>query len=128
LRIHADTCINICVDTHSLEELGEEQVLEAVSVLKLLADPTRLRIVEALLHGEHSVNELAEHVDAKPAAVSQHLAKLRWGRLVQTRKDGNRVFYRASDVHVARLVAEALGHAAHVRPAAASSRREPRGA
>lgn len=86
----------------------------AVETLKLLADPTRLRIVWALLHGEHSVGRLADHVGSPPAAVSQHLAKLRLARLVRTRRDGNRVYYLCDDDHLRRLVGEALFHADHV--------------
>lgn len=99
------------------ERPTEEQVDIAIGTLKLLADPTRLRILWALLHGEHSVNHLADHVGAQPAAVSQHLAKLRLARLVRTRRDGNRVFYLAEDTHVRRLVEEALFHADHVAQA-----------
>lgn len=80
----------------------------------MAADPTRLRILWSLLHGEHSVNELANHLGARPAAVSQHLAKLRLSRLVITRREGTRIFYRADNDHVLRLVEEALFHADHV--------------
>ncbi len=80
----------------------------AAAILRMLADPTRLRIVWALLHGEHSVNDLADHVGAQPAAVSQHLAKLRLSGLVEVRRDGNRMFYAANNEHVRRLAAEAL--------------------
>ena len=90
-------------------------------MLKLLADPTRLRIVRALLHGEHSVGELAEHLGVRQAAMSQHLAKLRWAQLVECRRDGNRIFYRTVDDHVAQLVAEAFSHALHSRPIAATT-------
>jgi DNA-binding transcriptional ArsR family regulator len=83
-------------------------------MLKLLGDQTRLRILWALLHGEHSVNDLAEHVGAQPSAVSQHLAKLRMARVVKVRREGNRMFYAAEDAHVRRLVEEALFHAGHV--------------
>ncbi len=96
------------------EEPTGEQIAFAVETFKLLADPTRLRIVWALLHGEHSVNLLAEHVDASPAAVSQHLAKLRLARLVRTRREGTYVFYLVENAHVRRLVEEALFHADHV--------------
>jgi len=106
------------VDTHTVEETDAGHVDEAVRLLKLLADPTRLRIVRSLLHGEHSVNELAEHVGARPAAVSQHLAKLRWSGVVSSRRDGNHIHYRVTDDHVARLVAEAFSHTLHDRPAA----------
>jgi DNA-binding transcriptional ArsR family regulator len=83
-------------------------------MLKLLGDETRLRIIWALLDGEHSVNELAELVGAQAAGVSQHLAKLRLARLVRTRRDGTRIFYVADDVHVRRLVEEVLSHADHI--------------
>lgn len=83
-------------------------------MLKLLADQTRLMIVWALLHGEHSVGELAEHVGVAAPAVSQHLAKLRLARLVRTRREGNHIFYIAADDHALRLVTEALFHAEHV--------------
>lgn len=83
-------------------------------MFKLLADATRLRIVWALVHGEHSVNELAAHVGAQPAAVSQHLMKLRLARVVTTRRDGNRIYYSAGDHHVGRLAEEAIFHVEHV--------------
>lgn len=102
------------MDTQLDARPGEGQVSLAAATLKLVADPTRLRIVWALLHGEHSVNELAEHVGAQPAAVSQHLAKLRLARLVKTRRQGNHVFYLAENEHVRRMVEEALFHADHV--------------
>ncbi len=79
----------------------------------MLADRTRLHIVWALLHGEHSVNELAEHVRVAPAAVSQHLAKLRLAHLVRVRRDGTRQFYMAENEHILRLVTEALFQVGH---------------
>lgn len=100
--------------TQEGDQLRDEQVGEAVEILKLVADPTRLRILWALLHGEHSVNLLAEHVGAQPSAVSQHLAKLRLGHLVRTRREGTHVFYLAQNDHVRRIVEEALFHADHV--------------
>jgi len=102
------------MDTQEAEMPTGEQVDEAVDTFKLLADPTRLRILWALLHGEHSVNLLAEHVGAQPAAVSQHLAKLRLAHMVRTRREGTHVFYLAQDDHVRRIVEEALFHADHV--------------
>src|SRR5258707_14151989 len=92
----------ICMDTQ-VNEPSDGEVSWAVDTLKMLADPTRLRIVWALLHGEHSVGRLAEHGDAQPAAVSQHLAKLRLARLVGARRDGTPVFYMIRDGHISRL-------------------------
>jgi len=109
----------------------DEQVDVAVGTLKLLADPTRLRILWALLEGEESVNRLAERVGAQPAAVSQHLAKLRLARLVQTRRQGTQVFYLAESGHLRPLVEQVLFHADHVAQglphhAGAAQRRAPR--
>lgn len=85
----------------------------AVEVFGLLADATRIRIILALRDGELSVNHLADVVDRSPAAVSQHLAKLRWGKVVRVRQDGNRMFYRLVDEHASRLVSEAILQAEH---------------
>ena len=79
----------------------------------MLADATRVRIVWALKDGELSVNTLANLVGKSPAAVSQHLAKLRLARIVTTRQDGNRVFYRLENEHAEELVTQAIQQAEH---------------
>jgi DNA-binding transcriptional ArsR family regulator len=104
--MHADT-------NHGPIRPDSEYVEIAVEVFGLLADATRIRIVLALQDGEMSVNHLAEIVDRSPAAVSQHLAKLRWGKIVRVRQDGNRMFYRLTDEHAKRLVLEAILQAEH---------------
>jgi len=80
----------------------------------MLADATRVRIVLALRGTEElSVNHLADIVDKSPAAVSQHLAKLRLARMVATRQDGQRVFYRLENEHASKLVTDAIFQAEH---------------
>ena len=79
----------------------------------MLADATRVRIVLALRDGELSVNALAEVVGKSPAAVSQHLAKLRLARMVTTRHEGTRVFYRLANEHAQQLVSGAVFQAEH---------------
>jgi DNA-binding transcriptional ArsR family regulator len=90
-----------------------EQVDLAVEVFRMLSDSTRVRLLWALLDGERPVNELAEAVEKAPAGVSQHLAKLRMARLVQTRRQANQVFYRITNSHVRQLVEDAIYHAEH---------------
>lgn len=106
------------MNTQLVDEPSGVQLEAATATLKLLADRTRLHIVWALLHGEHSVGELANHVGVAAPAVSQHLAKLRLAHLVSTRREGNRIFYSAVNEHVLRLVTEALFHADHVTSSA----------
>ncbi|PWH06001.1 transcriptional regulator [Brachybacterium endophyticum] len=86
----------------------------AVEVFTLLADATRVRIILALRANEElSVNHLADIVDKSPAAVSQHLAKLRMARILSTRQQGQRVFYRLENEHASQLVSDAIFQAEH---------------
>lgn len=102
------------VDTEPADLGPDNSYVEvAVEVFRLLADATRIRIVLALRDGELSVNSLADAVGRSPAAVSQHLAKLRWGKIVRVRQDANRMFYRLTDEHATRLVVEAIRQAEH---------------
>lgn len=96
----------------------DEHARIAADTFRMLSDATRVKILWSLFAQESSVNALAEAVGATPAAVSQHLAKLRLAGLVQSRKEGTYAFYRASDAHVRRLLAETLSHAEHVTGAA----------
>ncbi|MEZ5211634.1 metalloregulator ArsR/SmtB family transcription factor [Gordonia sp. PP30] len=86
----------------------------AAEVFRLLSDPTRIRIILALRDcGELSVNHLAELIGKSPTTTSQHLAKLRWGRIVGVRPDGTRMFYELIDDHARELVAQAVFQAEH---------------
>ena len=65
----------------------------------LLAGETRLKIMVLLGEtGELCVCDLATVLEMTPAAVSQHLSRLRSGRLVQSRRDGMTIYYRLTDV------------------------------
>ncbi|MFG1706158.1 ArsR/SmtB family transcription factor [Nonomuraea sp. M3C6] len=97
----------------SQEQPTPAQVNAAVDAFRLLSDGTRLRLMWLLSSDELDVNSLAESIGAPRPSVSQHLAKLRLAGLVDTRRDGRRVLYRARDSHVRGLIAEALFHADH---------------
>lgn len=86
----------------------------AGEVLGLLSDPTRIRILLALEHGEElSVGELAKLVGKSPSGVSQHLARLRMARMVTTRQDGTKVLYTLIDRHPTRVIRKAIRQADH---------------
>jgi DNA-binding transcriptional ArsR family regulator len=101
-------------DNAEWQTLTEEQVVVAVESFRLLADPTRVRLLWVLLQGERSVNDLAAEAGAQPSAISHHLAKLRLARLVRPRREGTRMYYAMENVHVAQLLREGLFHADHV--------------
>ncbi|MGQ4615717.1 metalloregulator ArsR/SmtB family transcription factor [Nocardia sp. R7R-8] len=86
----------------------------ATGAFRMLSDPTRLYILWLLAAGEADVSALTEAVGASRTAVSQHLAKLRFTGLVDTRREGRRIIYRVRDGHLTRLVREGLNLADHI--------------
>ncbi len=66
-------------------------------VFQALGHPTRVAIVECLSRCEMSVSGLCDAVGIEQANASQHLAVLRNKYLVETRKEGNQIFYRLRD-------------------------------
>jgi len=72
------------------------------SICRLLANPKRLEIIDALRNGELSVSELAEALEISQANLSQHLALMRQGGTVTTRREGLNVFYRLSNPKIIR--------------------------
>ncbi len=74
---------------------------------RVLGDPTRLRILRALLEGERTVSDLVEITGAPQSRVSNHLACLKWCRMVEGRRQGRTVRYRICDPSLERLLRDA---------------------
>ncbi|WP_421858781.1 ArsR/SmtB family transcription factor [Oricola sp.] len=81
-----------------------EQARKASDLLKALSHETRLLILCILSEGEKSVSELEEMLSMPQAAVSQQLARLRFDRLVNTRREGRMIFYSVADKEVSSVV------------------------
>jgi DNA-binding transcriptional ArsR family regulator len=107
---------------HNFSMPSDDAAARAAASLRLLADPTRIKVLWALMQGESSVACLADLVGATPTGVSQHLAKLRLAGLVRHRREGMYVYYEAADKGLERILAEALGEPMPKAPAAAKSR------
>ncbi len=80
----------------------------AVASLKVLANPSRLRIALRLLEGEQAVSELETGLGIRQPTLSQHLADLRDAGIVRTRRESRVVFYHIADQTQERLVASLL--------------------
>jgi DNA-binding transcriptional ArsR family regulator len=89
--------------------LSDEALQLVSSRFRMLADPTRLRILNTLMQGESSVGALAERTELEQPCVSRHLALLRREGIVVRRSDGNRVYYRIDDPTVIQLCAVVCG-------------------
>lgn len=79
---------------------------------RALSDPTRLRLLEFLLHEEHTVTECVTYVGLSQGRVSTHLSCLADCGYVQVRRTGRHAFYTVSDPRVADLVVVAHALAA----------------
>lgn len=86
------------------------RLLSLAELFKVLGDPSRLRILNALGAAELCVCDLSETLDMSQSAVSHQLAILRGARLVRTRRDGKAVFYALDDEHVSQIIDVATTH------------------
>ncbi len=73
---------------------------------KAVASPRRIELLELLCQGERSVDALAQATGMGITNVSQHLQALRAARLVEARRAGTRIYYRAADEQVCRFASE----------------------
>lgn len=98
-------------------------VAALADTFKVLGDPTRVRILDALSKAELCVCDIAALLGLTESAVSHQLRVLRHVRLVRSRRDGRMVFYTLDDHHILSLFAQGLSHVEE-----ASARRSDQGA
>jgi DNA-binding transcriptional ArsR family regulator len=109
-----------CTERHAADPAALERITrrllppatvqQVADVFRLLGDPTRVRLVDALTHGEHCVCDLAALVGLSESAVSHQLRLLRAARLVRVRRAGRLAFYSLDDHHVVGLVHDMRKH------------------
>ena len=93
-----------------LRLMGPETVEALADTFRVLGDPTRVRMLDALAHSELCVQDLASLVGISESAVSHQLRLLRGMRLVRARRAGRLVFYALDDHHIVELLRQALTH------------------
>lgn len=90
-----------------------DTILRLAEIFKVLGEPTRMRIIDALSHSELCVCDLADLLGMSSSAISHHLRVLRNTRLVKYRKDGKSVIYSLDDEHIVQLFQQGLEHVEH---------------
>lgn len=92
----------------------EKSDIEKVSQLfKVLADPTRLKILLSLQEGERNVTSIGEAVSMEQSAVSHQLKLLRDNRVVKSRREGKTILYSLDDDHVIDILQQTFQHIKH---------------
>jgi ArsR family transcriptional regulator, lead/cadmium/zinc/bismuth-responsive transcriptional repressor len=92
--------------------MGVREVSALAETFRVLGDPTRVRVLDALAAAELCVCDLATLLGVSESAVSHQLRLLRGMRLVRGRREGRMVFYALDDQHVVALFKQALQHVA----------------
>lgn len=101
------------MDKAALTTLDEQTAIRMAALFDSLSDPTRLRILAALVAGEVNVGDLVQLVGLSKSAVSHQLRGLRDKRVIRTRKQGRQVFIALDDEHIAELFQRGLDHVCH---------------
>ena len=112
-----DLCLEKCIHEQVVEQVAgrlpsEGTILQLADIFKTLSDPTRLRIVTALLQAELCVCDLSVICNLSESAISHQLRTLRNLKIVSTRREGKIVYYRLTDEHVRQLVCNSIDHVA----------------
>lgn len=114
-----DRCVDTRIDESRVESVtanlvSVDEAVDLAEMFRLLGDPTRVRILYALLEaGELCVCDIAAVVDTNETKVSQAMRLLRSAGAVRNRRDGRNVFYRLDDAHVRMLLDLSREHLAH---------------
>jgi ArsR family transcriptional regulator, lead/cadmium/zinc/bismuth-responsive transcriptional repressor len=104
--------------------LMSARTVEALAdTFRVLGDPTRVRILDALSAGELCVCDIASLVGISESAVSHQLRLLRGMRLVRPRRAGRLVYYAVDDQHILELLGQALTHVEEPRRSAKGASR-----
>ena len=104
--IHEDTIRQVRAGLSNAEQLRK-----TAEMFKVVSDPTRLKIINALILSEMCVCDIAALMEMTQPAVSHHLKVLRQLQLVKYRRDGKIVYYELDDEHVRNMFYQGLLHA-----------------
>jgi ArsR family transcriptional regulator, lead/cadmium/zinc/bismuth-responsive transcriptional repressor len=99
---------------YAIPDLGGAQIAEISRILRLLGEPSRLRILLACLAEPASVGEIAQRVAIARSLVSHHLRLLRAARLLRADRNGKQIIYSPVDDRVACVVADLAAHVVDV--------------
>ena len=95
------------------ELIDERSAAVLASTFQALSDPTRVRMVSALMPGELCVADLANLLGMTQSAISHQLRILRTLHIVHARKNGRVVYYTLEDEHIRDLYSRGLEHIRH---------------
>ena len=92
------------------ESYKDEAIYGLAELFKIFGDPTRIRILYAMLDAERCVNDIAGLLEMSQSSVSHQLRILKTSKLVKSRRDGKSIFYSLDDEHVRSILNMGMEH------------------
>lgn len=83
---------------------SEMDIMKMSLFLKVLADSTRVKILFSIKDKPKSVNEIVEIVGATQSAVSHQLSIMRNVNILETKRDGNKIYYSLVDAQISKIL------------------------
>lgn len=110
-----DKCEIQCIHEDSVQDvlskmLDNDVFVNLADLYKTLGDPTRVKILFALMQRELCVCDIAAVTSVSESAVSHQLRVLRGQKLVKFRREGKMLYYSLADQHITILFAQGLEH------------------
>lgn len=111
IEICNSTVIHQDLVDKALNHMPDDRIIEGVSNLfKVVGDPTRMKLLLALLQSEMCVCDLSATLSLSMSAISHQLSVLKKLNLVRFRRNGKVVYYSLSDDHVSQIMQVGIEH------------------
>ncbi|MED4958590.1 metalloregulator ArsR/SmtB family transcription factor [Paenibacillus macerans] len=109
------SCLGSAADLAAVkaELIDDQAAVQLADWFKAFSDPTRVKIISALLKRELCVHDLTVLLEMGQSAVSHQLRYLRNLRIVKRRKVGKTVYYSLDDAHIEQIFLQTLQHTNH---------------
>lgn len=114
-----EDCDTSCIGTEAdlkqvkAELIDEHAAVQVADWFKAFSDPTRVKLIHALLQRELCVHDLSVLLSMGQSAISHQLRYLRNMRIVKRRKVGKTVYYSLDDAHIEQIFTQTLQHTMH---------------
>jgi DNA-binding transcriptional ArsR family regulator len=114
-----EICDDLCVGSEVALSIVKQKMVddssasELAELFKALSDPTRVKLISAMLQQELCVHDLSVVLGMGQSAVSHQLRYLRDMRIVKRRKEGKTVYYSLDDSHIEEIFMLTLQHLKH---------------
>ncbi len=100
----------------TIPRIDDDQLTELSDILRLMGDPSRLKIIIACMESPTCVSDIIEKVELSQSLVSHHLRLLRGTGMLKAKRQGRHIFYGVNGDHVRCILVDLMRHVSQTRP------------